>query len=80
MLPFAFTISPEGIEHATDMKEMLEELYYDQRVPHEIMSCIFLLKELAAGDKSKFAPYLDLLPPPRHKFSENFEKKMFPLY
>jgi len=58
------TFSPEGIVHATSMKQMLQEFYADVTVPPEIVTCMFLLKEQHAGEQSFFAPYLDLLPPP----------------
>ena len=64
-IPYSMTISPEGVVHAASSTAgMLAELYADRRVPHEILSCMFLLLEIHAGRHSFFAPYLDLLPPP----------------
>jgi hypothetical protein len=63
-IPYSMTFSPEGAARAGAVGEMLAHMYGDVRVPHEILSCMFLLSELQAGRESFFAPYLDLLPPP----------------
>jgi hypothetical protein len=66
VVPYSMTLSPEGVERAStkNFSIMLAALFEDKRVPHEILVCMFLLKELDAGSSSFFSPYLDLLPPP----------------
>jgi hypothetical protein len=63
-LPYSVGFNAEGVFHASSKQSLWEELYKDKRVPNEIVTSMFLLSEIEAGNASFFAPYIDLLPPP----------------
>ena len=63
-LPYSMGFNAEGVSRASSKKGLWEELYKNTKVPDVLVTGMFLLSEIEAGNASFFAPYIDLLPPP----------------